>query len=238
MDDFCRPHPATAPTAARPLLGLTVLVVEDSRYASDALRLMCLKSGARIRRADSLRAARRHLRAYRPSVAIIDLGLPDGSGLDLIRDLTQPSSAGMTVLAFSGEETAEKPALAAGANGFLAKPVVSLPAFQAAILCHLPAERRPPPLRSISDTKVTPDPMTFADDLCHAAKVLQKSQNDANLRYAAQFLSSLAQSAGDGALKSEAEDLMAQRRAGKPISPGLTRLSALLQQRLQAQPQF
>jgi len=42
------------PTPMRPLLGLTVLVVEDSRFASEALRLMCLHSGARLRRESSI----------------------------------------------------------------------------------------------------------------------------------------------------------------------------------------
>jgi hypothetical protein len=48
-------------TADRPRAGMTVLVVEDRRFACEARRLGCLRSGARIRRAASRKSARRHL---------------------------------------------------------------------------------------------------------------------------------------------------------------------------------
>ena len=44
-----------------PLQGLMVLVVEDSRYAAEAMRLMCQRSGARLKRAEDLRTAQAHL---------------------------------------------------------------------------------------------------------------------------------------------------------------------------------
>lgn len=55
---------ASTPTADWRLLGHTVLLVEDSRFAFEDVRLLSLRSGARIRRADSLALAPRHLRAY------------------------------------------------------------------------------------------------------------------------------------------------------------------------------
>ena len=114
-DPFAANFPA--PTAERPLLGLTVLVVEDSRYACEAMRLLCLRSGARIRRADCIRSARRHLQVYRPSVVAVDMGLPDGNGADLIAELAQAETEKSVVLATSGDETLEAEAMAAGAQG-------------------------------------------------------------------------------------------------------------------------
>jgi DNA-binding response OmpR family regulator len=131
------------PTAERPLLGQTVLVVEDSRFACEAMRLLCLRSGARIRRADSLRSAARHLSVYRPSVVIVDIGLPDGSGTALLRDLSRAQPRVAVLLAISGDDAQREAALAAGADDFLPKPFTSLAAFQAAVLAQLPPRRSP-----------------------------------------------------------------------------------------------
>lgn len=127
-------------TIKRPLLGLTILLVEDSRYCSEAVRLMCLRSGARLRRADSLRSAYRHLATYRPSVVLIDIGLPDGSGLEMVRDLAGRRPDAPVILATSGDDPAqtEPASRAAGADGFIAKPLKSLSGFQRDILAFFP----------------------------------------------------------------------------------------------------
>ena len=122
------------PTALRPLLGLTILVVEDSRYACYAMRLLCLRSGARIRRADCLRSARRHLQVYRSSVVIIDLGLPDGSGAELIHECANADPRIPAILGNSGDDMNEAVSLAADADGFLSKPLAALAEFQTSIL--------------------------------------------------------------------------------------------------------
>ena len=175
-DDTFKPtYPA--PTSMRPLLGLTVLVIEDSRYACEALRLLCLRSGARIRRADTMRAARRHLQVYRPSVAIIDVGLPDGNGAELIQELVEGQHRPEVVLGTSGDTGAEAQARDAGADGFLAKPITSLATFQEAILAHLPADRRPVGLRTLSEEEVQPDPIAYRDDMAHVADMLEEASD-------------------------------------------------------------
>lgn len=233
MDDYCDEMGIQRrPTATRPLLGLTVLVVEDSRYACDAMRLLCLRSGARIRRADCIASARRHLQVYRPSVVVVDLGLPDGSGADLIHDLSRTQPRVDVILGTSGDPLNCDTALAAGADGFLAKPIESVVVFQNTILASLPAERQPPGPRLVSDDPVRPDPLAYRDDMAHAADVLDHKGDGRMLDYLAQFLSGVARSAGDTAIEMAASDLAEARAMGRPLQVPLARIGALIHDRL------
>jgi CheY-like chemotaxis protein len=161
MDDRDPFAPLRFPSAARPLLGLTVLLVEDSRFASEAMRLLCMRSGARIRRADCLRSARRHLQVYRPSVLIVDVGLPDGSGAELIAEAAQASPRIGLILGISGDDHRRDACIAAGADGFLEKPLHSIASFQELILSHLPQDHQPPAPRELRDEKIVPDTTAY-----------------------------------------------------------------------------
>lgn len=225
---------AQMPTAERPLLGLTVLVVEDSRFASEAMRLLCLRSGARIRRADSLKSAHRHLAVYRPTVVIVDLGLPDGSGADLIRELHKASPRVNVILGISGDTGSREEAEAAGADGFLEKPIESLAVFQQKVLEHLPADKRPRGIRMIKDDTIDPDPLALLDDLSHITDVLTEadSMDRASVSYAVQFLCGVARIAHDGPLEQVARQLSVHHAKGMPIGGDVAQIAGLVQERL------
>lgn len=216
----------------RPLLGLTVLVVEDSHFAAEALRMLCLRSGARIRRADCLKSARHHLKVYRPSVLIVDLGLPDGSGLDLIEEMAGARPRIAAILGLSGDSFGQDMAIAAGADGFLEKPVTSLAAFQTEILRRLPTDLLSGPPALTEDEIIHPDPLAFRDDMAHVADVLTEESEGRVLDYVAQFLRGVARSADDSALAEAAEGLAQARAAGSPVASITARIAGLVQQRL------
>jgi CheY-like chemotaxis protein len=230
-EDFIQTRPATA---LRPLLGVTVLVVEDSRFACEALRLLCLRSGARIRRADSLYHAQQHLKVYRPCVLIVDVGLPDGAGTDLIQKMTQSNPRIEVILGISGDPDRGADVMAAGADGFLEKPIASLGAFQNEILAHLPANRQPPGPRLVNDEKVEPDMIAFHDDLSHVAQVLDGEEGGTTIDYVTQFLSGIARSIDDKELDVAVAALMEKRSSGEPLRRHIANLAAIVQTRLAA----
>ncbi|MBV0912636.1 response regulator [Anianabacter salinae] len=224
--------PCTRPTADRPLAGITVLVVEDSRYASEAVRLLCLRSGARLRRADSLAAADRHLKVYRPTVILVDVGLPDGSGLDLIERLNRSEPRIPAIIAMSGEDTALSTALMAGANAALAKPLGDLGAFQETLLGALPPDYRPNGPRKISHETVAPDVMALHDDYARVVEMIGGQDLDHSIDYVAQFLTGLGRAAQDTDLETAATTLRRRHERGAPMLGDMARVAGLLQDRL------
>ena len=104
------------PTSRRALQSLMVLPVEDRLITDEAVRLMCITSGARLRRADCMTTARRHLRIYRPDGAIVDMGLPDGDGAVLISELAQAKPRTQTIIGLSADPNRAKAAMEAGAD--------------------------------------------------------------------------------------------------------------------------
>lgn len=75
-----------------------------------------------VRCADSLAAAHQALREFRPDIALVDLDLPDGSGVDLIRRLGEmyPDCHSVVTSVFA-DDCHLFPALRAGAQGYLLK---------------------------------------------------------------------------------------------------------------------
>jgi two-component system KDP operon response regulator KdpE len=99
-----------------------VLVVEDEAAIRDVLRAML--EAERYRVVDAATAARANIeaRSHKPDLLLVDLGLPDGDGVQLIRDLRAWSSVPVIVLSARTLEQQKIAALDAGADDYVTKP--------------------------------------------------------------------------------------------------------------------
>ncbi|WP_103257949.1 response regulator [Tabrizicola aquatica] len=179
-----------------PLRGVTVLAVEDSRFSSDALRLILTRAGARLRRVETLAAARLHLECYRPDLVIADLGLPDGRGEELI---AVASARGIPVLAVSGDPDGRQSALDAGAVAFFEKPIPSVAGFLRLVQQLLTGTGAEAEAVAVEAGRA--DPMALRDDLARAAALVTGA---ADAGYVAGFVRGLARSIGDRGLEEAA----------------------------------
>ncbi len=114
------------PAAVRPPSAVTILIVDDDAEVRSMLGKVCDREGFDKRSAGSLAEARRLLDDDLPDALLLDIGLPDGRGFELVEELRlRPGGDSVAVLIVSGlsgfEDRVE--AIHCGADGFFQKPL-------------------------------------------------------------------------------------------------------------------
>ncbi|HBC83213.1 MULTISPECIES: two-component system response regulator KdpE [Pseudescherichia] len=101
---------------------INILIVEDEQAIVRFVRAALEADGLRVHEAQTLQRGLLEAATRKPDAIILDLGLPDGDGLDFIRDLRQWSQTPIIVLSARVEEQDKIAALDAGADDYLSKP--------------------------------------------------------------------------------------------------------------------
>ncbi|HYS82238.1 MAG TPA: response regulator, partial [Anaeromyxobacteraceae bacterium] len=133
-----------------------VLVVEDEPQVRRFLRASLASRGYRLVEATTVREAQQLATSHVPDLFLLDLGLPDGDGIELTRSLRGWTHAPIIVLSARGREEDKVDALDAGADDYLTKPfgVSELLARIRVALRH--AQRAPPdePVLSVGPLRI------------------------------------------------------------------------------------
>jgi two-component system response regulator AtoC len=100
-----------------------VLIVDDDSNTREALAAIAAAEGFTTATAESIAEARIQLVRQRPDVLLMDLKLPDGSGMDLFEDLDDRSSIETILITGHASVESAVEALRLGASDYLTKPV-------------------------------------------------------------------------------------------------------------------
>ena len=101
---------------------ITVLVVEDQESIRRFLRASLVGAGYRVVEAGTAVAALRTASESPPDLVILDLGLPDRDGFEVLRGFRSWSQAPVIVLSARDGEASKVAALDAGADDYVTKP--------------------------------------------------------------------------------------------------------------------
>lgn len=103
-------------------MSLKVLVVEDDREIRAMMQSALSVEGFEVHTAVSLSEARALLQHQPPDIVLLDLGLPDGDGAQLVRELRKQHSTPVIVVSARHQEAQKIALLDAGADDYLTKP--------------------------------------------------------------------------------------------------------------------
>jgi two-component system KDP operon response regulator KdpE len=99
-----------------------ILIVEDEAEIRRFVRMSLSAEGFEVIEAEGVQRGLIEAGTRRPDLVVLDLGLPDGDGIELIRDLRAWSDMPVLVLSARTTETDKINALDAGADDYLVKP--------------------------------------------------------------------------------------------------------------------
>lgn len=99
-----------------------ILIIEDEGPIRRFLRASLAEEGYRFNEAESARDGLRIAIAQPPDLIILDLGLPDQNGLEVLKQIRDWSSVPIIIVSARGQEDDKVLALDAGANDYLTKP--------------------------------------------------------------------------------------------------------------------
>jgi two-component system KDP operon response regulator KdpE len=119
-------------TTLRPM----VLIIEDDPPIRRFLRIALENEGIAVHDADTGRGGLASAAARRPDLVILDLGLPDIGGLEVIRELRTWTHIPIVILSAHTQENEKVAALDAGADDYLTKPF-GVPELLARLRAHL-----------------------------------------------------------------------------------------------------
>ena len=105
------------------LKGKHILIVEDYSYLADILARLAQRYGIRVSHAESGTKALDVIKQELPDFILLDLGLPDMSGLAVVtRVRRDEKTRSVPILAMSGDPSRERICLRTGCNDFILKP--------------------------------------------------------------------------------------------------------------------
>ena len=102
--------------------GARILVADDETQLRRAVRRGLEGHGYAVREAEDGAGAVREFAAFKPDVVLLDLIMPDMTGVDVCREMRASSATPVIILSVVGEEQRKVEALDAGADDYLTKP--------------------------------------------------------------------------------------------------------------------
>ncbi len=120
---------------------LTVVLIEDEKQIRRFVRAALEEDGVTVHEAETGKQGLIEAATRQPDLVIVDLGLPDTDGLDVIRELRGWSELPVIVLSARAQEEEKVAALDAGADDYLTKPF-GVSELRARIRAHLRRRNR------------------------------------------------------------------------------------------------